>query len=103
MLKITALVRLFSPGITDEGPLIYPVITAAIPTCIESFRPAEPGAQVMIDLHKKLDDIEHELKDLNNDKPTFMVELKRIRSLLFVVAAMMVSVAMSFIWHIMVQ
>ncbi|MCZ6469815.1 MAG: hypothetical protein O6938_03330 [Gammaproteobacteria bacterium] len=57
----------------------------------------------MIDLHKKLDDIEHELKDLNNDKPTFMVELKRIRSLLFVVAAMMVSVAMSFIWHIMVQ
>ncbi len=57
----------------------------------------------MTDLHKKLDDIEHELKDLNNDKPTFMVELKRIRSLLFVVAAMMVSVAMSFIWHIMVQ
>jgi len=57
----------------------------------------------MIDMHKKLDDIEHELKDLNSDKPTFMVELKRIRSLLFVVAAMMVSVAMSFIWHIMVQ
>ncbi len=54
-------------------------------------------------MHKKLDDIEHELKDLNSDKPTFMVELKRIRSLLFVVAAMMVSVAMSFIWHIMVQ
>ncbi|MCZ6578799.1 MAG: hypothetical protein O6927_05555 [Gammaproteobacteria bacterium] len=43
MQKITALVRLFPPGIIDEGPLIYPVSTAAIPTCIENFRPAEPG------------------------------------------------------------
>lgn len=44
MQKATVLVRLFTPGITDESPLIYPVIRAAIPTCIESFRPAEPGA-----------------------------------------------------------
>ncbi len=43
MQKITALVRLFPPGMIDEGPLIFPVSAAAIPTCIENFRPAEPG------------------------------------------------------------
>jgi hypothetical protein len=57
----------------------------------------------MIDFHKKLDDIEHELKDLNSARPNFMAELEKIRSLLFVVAAMMVSVAMSFVWHIIAQ
>lgn len=57
----------------------------------------------MIDFHKKLDDIEHELRDLNSARPNFMAELKTIRSLLFVVAAMMVSVAMSFVWHIIAQ
>jgi hypothetical protein len=57
----------------------------------------------MDDLRDKINNIENDLADLNSYRPAFMIELGKIRALLFVVAVMMVSVAMSFIWHIIVQ
>jgi hypothetical protein len=54
----------------------------------------------MSDLSNKLSDINLQLTVLNDNQAALLTVLEKIRSLMFVVATMMVSVAMSFIWHI---
>ncbi len=55
----------------------------------------------MSDLTNKITNIDYQLIELNGNQAALLSVLEKIRYLLFVTATMMVSVAMSFIWHIL--
>ena len=57
----------------------------------------------MSELSSKLTGIDVQLTALNNNQAALLSVLEKIRFLLFIVATMMVSVAMSFIWHIIID